>query len=61
MPAHDANNATWYILRYAVDIDGVAPITVDLQNAVGVTPLAAGTPVTLHWPVADSLILSPET
>jgi putative spermidine/putrescine transport system ATP-binding protein len=49
------------ILRYAVDVDGVAPITVDLQNAVGVTPLAAGTPVTLHWPVADSLILSPET
>jgi ABC-type Fe3+/spermidine/putrescine transport system ATPase subunit len=49
------------ILRYAVDVDGVAPITVDLQNAVGVVPLAAGTPVTLRWPVADSLIMSPET
>ncbi len=48
------------ILRYAVDVDGVAPITVDLQNAIGVTPLAAGTAVTLRWPVADSLILSPE-
>jgi spermidine/putrescine ABC transporter ATP-binding subunit len=48
------------ILRYAVDVDGVAAITVDLQNAVGVMPLAAGTPVTLHWPVADSLILSPD-
>ena len=49
------------ILRYAVDVDGASPITVDLQNAVGVMPLAAGTPVTLHWPVADSLILPPET
>jgi putative spermidine/putrescine transport system ATP-binding protein len=49
------------ILRYAVDVDGIAPITVDLQNAVGVMPLAAGTLVTLHWPVADSLILSPDT
>jgi len=49
------------ILRYAVNVDGIAPITVDLQNAVGVMPLAVGTPVTLHWPVADSLILSPET
>jgi spermidine/putrescine ABC transporter ATP-binding subunit len=49
------------ILRYAVDVDGVAPITVDLQNAVGVMPLAAGTAVTLYWPVADSLILSPES
>jgi spermidine/putrescine ABC transporter ATP-binding subunit len=48
------------ILRYAVDVDGVAPITVDLQNAVGVAPLAAGTPVTLRWPVADSLILAPD-
>jgi spermidine/putrescine ABC transporter ATP-binding subunit len=49
------------ILRYAVDVDGVAPITVDLQNAVGVIPLATGTPVALHWPIADSLILSPDT
>jgi ABC-type Fe3+/spermidine/putrescine transport system ATPase subunit len=49
------------ILRYAVEVDGIASITVDLQNAIGVMPLAAGTPVTLHWPVADSLILSPGT
>jgi spermidine/putrescine ABC transporter ATP-binding subunit len=48
------------ILRYAVEVDGVAPITVDLQNAVGVSPLPTGTPVRLHWPVADSLILSPD-
>ena len=45
------------ILRYAVDIDGIAPITVDLQTAVGVMPLPVGTPVVLHWPVAESLIL----
>jgi spermidine/putrescine ABC transporter ATP-binding subunit len=49
------------ILRYSVDIDGAAPVTVDLQNAAGVAPLSAGTPVQLHWPVADSLLLSPET
>jgi spermidine/putrescine ABC transporter ATP-binding subunit len=48
------------ILRYAVDVDGVASIMVDLQNAIGVMPLAAGTRVTLRWPVADSLILSPD-
>jgi ABC-type Fe3+/spermidine/putrescine transport system ATPase subunit len=48
------------ILRYAVDIDGAAPVTVDLQNAVGVAPLPAGTPVVLRWPVADSLILPAE-
>jgi spermidine/putrescine ABC transporter ATP-binding subunit len=48
------------ILRYAVDIDGIAPVTVDLQNAVGVAPLPAGTPVVLRWPVADSLILPAE-
>ena len=48
------------ILRYAVDIDGTAPVTVDLQNAVGVAPLPAGTPVVLRWPVADSLILPAE-
>lgn len=47
------------ILRYAVDVDGIAPITIDLQNAVGVVPLAQGTAVTLRWPVADSLILPP--
>ena len=46
------------ILRYAVEVDGIASITIDLQNAVGVSPLAAGTPVLLHWPVADSLILA---
>ena len=28
------------ILRYAVDVDGVAPVTVDLQNAVGVDAVA---------------------
>jgi len=48
------------ILRYSVAVDGIAPITVDLQNAVGVTPLAPGAPVLLHWPVADSLILPAE-
>jgi spermidine/putrescine ABC transporter ATP-binding subunit len=49
------------ILRYAVDVDGITPITIDLQNAVGVSPLAPGTPVMLHWPVDDSLILPPDT
>jgi ABC-type Fe3+/spermidine/putrescine transport system ATPase subunit len=49
------------ILRYAVDVDGIAPITIDLQNAVGVSPLPPGTMVTLRWPVADSLILPPGT
>jgi hypothetical protein len=49
------------ILRYAVDVQGIAPLTVDLQNAVGVTPLVQGTAVTLRWPVADSLILPPDT
>src|SRR5271155_1421529 len=45
------------ILRYAVDLDGAAPITVDLQNAAGVSPLPPGAPVVLSWPVAESLIL----
>ena len=45
------------ILRYAVDVDGAAPITVDLQNAAGVSPFPVGAPVVLRWPVADSLIL----
>ena len=49
------------ILRYAVDVDGIAPVTIDLQNAVGISLVAAGTPVTLRWPVADSLILPPDT
>ena len=48
------------ILRYAVDIDGTAPVTVDLQNAVGVAPLPVGAPVVLRWPVDDSLILPAE-
>jgi putative spermidine/putrescine transport system ATP-binding protein len=48
------------ILRYAVDLEGVPPITVDLQNAAGVSPLPVGTPVVLRWPVADSLILAGE-
>jgi putative spermidine/putrescine transport system ATP-binding protein len=48
------------ILRYAVDIDGTAPVTVDLQNAVGVAPLPVGAPVVLRWPVAESLILPAE-
>ena len=48
------------ILRYAVDIDGAAPITIDLQNAAGVVPLPVGAPVVLRWPVADSLILRSE-
>ena len=46
------------ILRYAVDIDGTAPVTVDLQNAVGVVPLPVGAPVVLRWPVGESLILA---
>jgi spermidine/putrescine ABC transporter ATP-binding subunit len=45
------------ILRYAVDVGGISPLTIDLQNAVGVLPLSQGTEVTLRWPVADSLIL----
>jgi putative spermidine/putrescine transport system ATP-binding protein len=48
------------ILRYAVELDGVPPITVDLQNAAGVSPLPIGAPVVLRWPVADSLILRSE-
>ena len=48
------------ILRYAVHVDGAAPITVDLQNAAGVLPLPVDTPVMLRWPVADSLILPSE-
>ena len=48
------------ILRYAVDLDGLPPITVDLQNAAGVSPLPVGAPVILRWPVADSLILAGE-
>lgn len=48
------------ILRYAVDLDGASPVTVDLKNAVGVAPLPVGAPVVLRWPVADSLILSGE-
>ena len=45
------------ILRYARDLDGAAPITVDLQNATGVSPLPVGALAVLRWPVADSLIL----
>ena len=48
------------ILRYGVDVDGAASITVDLQNAAGVAPLPVGAPVVLRWPVADSLILAAE-
>ena len=48
------------ILRYAVELDGAAPITVDLQNAAGIAPLPVGAPVVLRWPVADSLILAAE-
>ena len=48
------------ILRYAVDVDGLAPITVDLQNAAGVAPLPVGAPVVLRWPVDNSLILPAE-
>jgi spermidine/putrescine ABC transporter ATP-binding subunit len=48
------------ILRYAVDVDCSAPITVDLQNAAGVSPLPVGAPVVLRWSVADSLILAGE-
>jgi spermidine/putrescine ABC transporter ATP-binding subunit len=46
------------ILRYAVEVDGMRPITVDLQNAAGLAPLPCGTPVVLRWPVGDSLILA---
>ena len=49
------------ILRYAVELDGAPPITVDLQNAAGVSPLPVGAPVVLRWPVADSLILAGES
>jgi spermidine/putrescine ABC transporter ATP-binding subunit len=48
------------ILRYAVALDGAEAITIDLQNAAGVTPLPVGAPVVLRWPVADSLILASE-
>jgi spermidine/putrescine ABC transporter ATP-binding subunit len=48
------------ILRYAVELDGASPITVDLQNAAGVSPLPVGAPVVLRWPVAESLILQGE-
>ena len=48
------------ILRYAVELDGAPPITVDLQNAAGVLPLPVGATVVLRWPVADSLILAGE-
>ena len=48
------------ILRYAVDLEGAPSITVDLQNAAGVSPLPVGAPVVLRWPVADSLILPGE-
>jgi spermidine/putrescine ABC transporter ATP-binding subunit len=48
------------ILRYAVDLEGIAPITVDLQNAAGIAPLPVGAPVVVRWPVSDSLILSAE-
>ena len=48
------------ILRYAVVIDGAPPMTVDLQNAAGVSPLPVGAPVVLRWPVADGLILPGE-
>jgi putative spermidine/putrescine transport system ATP-binding protein len=48
------------ILRYAVDLDGAPPITVDLQNAAGVSQLQVGAPVVLRWPVADGLILPGE-
>ena len=48
------------ILRYAIDIDGLSPITVDLQNAAGIAPLPTGAAVVLRWPVGDSLILPGE-
>jgi putative spermidine/putrescine transport system ATP-binding protein len=48
------------ILRYAVDLEGTAPVTVDLQNAAGVGPLPLGALVVLRWPVSDSLILPVE-
>jgi putative spermidine/putrescine transport system ATP-binding protein len=48
------------ILRYAVELDGASPITVDMQNTSGVLPLPVGAPVMLRWPVADGLILAGE-
>ncbi len=48
------------ILRYAVELDGAPPITVDMQNTSGVSPLPVGAPVMLRWPVADGLILAGE-
>lgn len=48
------------ILRYAVDVVGISPVTVDMQNAAGVVPVPSGSPVLLRWPVGDSLILAGE-
>jgi len=48
------------ILRYAIDVEGAEPVTVDLQNAAGVAPLPVGAAVVLRWPVADSLIMPAE-
>ncbi|MGH6623176.1 MAG: ABC transporter ATP-binding protein [Burkholderiaceae bacterium] len=45
------------ILRYAVDIEPGQQVTVDVQNARGVRPLATGTNVRLSWHVADSVLL----
>ena len=45
------------ILRYAVEIEPGQHVTVDVQNARGIAPLAVGTNVSLAWHAADSVLL----
>ena len=45
------------IVRYAIEIAPATLIMVDVQNSGG-RRLAAGEPVTVSWPLADSLVLA---
>jgi spermidine/putrescine ABC transporter ATP-binding subunit len=45
------------IVRYAIDIAPTATITVDVQNTGG-PRLTPDEPVTVSWPVADSIVLA---
>ncbi len=45
------------ILRYAVEIEPGQQVTVDVQNARGITPLAVGANVSLAWHANDSVLL----
>ena len=45
------------ILRYAVEIEPGQQVTVDVQNARGITPLAVGANVSLAWHATDSALL----